>query len=195
VTRPETHPQPKRPRAATGVGTLAVLCLLLGGGGAGAAEGEDWRRFEFEQGNFSVELPTVPVQGTKEKWFPISSFVSHVYRSWAGKDAFGINHTDLPRIALAFASKKKIFNSTRDGFLEDSNATEVSYRETEMDGRSARELVYDIPAQQDMPALRGKATMFLEGKRLYVFWAEVTRTRTQQDLNRFFDSIRVWNRD
>ena len=119
-------------------------CLLVSGVGRASASGpEAWQRFRSDRGNFSVELPSPPEERQKKRWFPVHSFVSHVYTSSVGEDAFGVNHTDLPRLALFFASQSKIFSSTRDGFLEDSFATETSFAKTERDGQPARFLGID----------------------------------------------------
>jgi hypothetical protein len=152
---------------------------------------DDWRAFETEVGRFKVDLPAEPKQLKKERWFPVSSFVSRVYKAYVGDDIFGVNHTDLPGAVLFFAGKKKVFNSTRDGFLEESKATQVSFEKADFVGRPGRKLVYDIPAQGRYPALRGLARMCFEGNRLYVFYAEVSESRAQTDIDRFFDSIEI----
>lgn len=156
---------------------------------------DGWQTFESEPGRFSVLLPSTPEQQHKERWFPVSSFVSTVYKCIVGDDVFGVNHTDIPRFARLFASDKKVFHSTRDGFLEDSNATEVSFREIEVLGRPGRELVYDIPPLEERPAQRGTAWMFFEDNRLYIFYAEVTDAVSEEEVGRFFASIRVHPRD
>lgn len=152
---------------------------------------DGWQTFTPEDAAFRLEMPAEPSTERKERWFPVSDFVSVVYTARIGDDAFGLNHTDLPRVALWFASKGKIFQEAREGFIEDSNATEVSFDETEFDGRPARELVYDIPANDEAPPLRGRARMFFEKNRLYIIWAEVTETVTPKDLDRYFASLRV----
>lgn len=152
---------------------------------------DDWRTFESKVGLFSVDMPGEPTEMMKERWFPMADFVSRVYKVFVGDDIFGVNHTDIPGAAMFFAGKKTVFNSTRDGFLEDSNATVVSFAESDLVGRPGRELIYDIPAQGDQPALRGRAIMCFEGNRLYVFYTEVTKSRAQADIDRFFETIRI----
>ena len=66
------------------VGCL-VGCPLV----SGVASGLDvWQRFRSERGNFSVQMPSPPEQQEKKRWFPIHSFVSSVYISLVGDDAF-----------------------------------------------------------------------------------------------------------
>lgn len=172
----------------------SFVALLIAAGltlASPAVAADDWRAYETEVGRFKVDLPAEPKQLKKERWFPVSSFVSRVYKAYVGDDIFGVNHTDIPGAALFFAGKKKIFDSTRDGFLEESKAREVSFEKADFVGRPGRELVYDIPAQGGQPRLRGKARMCFEGNRLYVFYAEVDESRAQTDIDRFFDSIEI----
>ncbi|MBW2231694.1 MAG: hypothetical protein JRH17_15010 [Deltaproteobacteria bacterium] len=184
-----------RRHSTTALGSVTALCgltalalLIL----VSTAVAEDaWETFVSENGHFSVALPTQPSQQHKEKWFPISSFVSTVYKSIVGNEVFGVNHTDIPGFAMAFASNDRVFQSSRKGFLEDSQATEVSYREIELLGRPGRELIYDIPPLGGRPAQRGTAKMFFQGNRLYIFYAEVTQAIPAGDVQRFFDSILI----
>jgi hypothetical protein len=169
--------------------TLAVLAHWMVSPAVGAASETSWHTFVSENGHFSVALPAPPAEQRKEKWFPVSSFVSTVYKSIVGDDIFGVNHTDIPGFALVFASDNRVFQSSREGFLEDSMASEVSYREIELLGRTARELIYDIPPLEGRPAQRGTAKMFFEGNRLYIFYTEVTDSVPAGAVERFFDSI------
>lgn len=173
------------------VGLTATVLL----GFASAASALDgWRPFTPDDGTFVLALPTEPTTQRKERWFPMSDFVSTVYTARVGDDAFGLNHTDLPRVALFFAPLERIFQSARKGFLEDSNATEVSFDETDFEGHDARELVYDIPAADDRPPLRGRARMFFVKNRLYIVWAEVTSAITPDELESYFSSLRLGDR-
>jgi hypothetical protein len=168
---------------------LAVAwCIAISTSPAAAL---DWHRYESQDGDFSVELPGAPEIRQKKTWFPISSFVSEIYRTWIPRGAFGLNHTDLPGGVMMLAGKSKIIEATRTAMVEDADGTEVSFRETRFLDKPAHELVYDRPAREDVPPLRGTATIFFHDKRLYVFWVEVGEDHPKSDLVRFFDSIRV----
>jgi len=183
-----THQRPARLGCIEQLVILGTLLALVGPAyGAHALEG--WRAFSSDRGRFSVEFPTAPVEQDKEKWFPISSFKSRVYTARVEDDAFGVNHTDIPSLVMAFASRSKIFSSTRDGFLEDANSTEISFEKASLAGHEARILHYDMPATSERPHLKGKATILFIDKRLYVFWAEVTLALAQSEIDRFFSSI------
>jgi hypothetical protein len=175
-----------------GIRLLSVIavgwCLATS---AAPAIALDWHRYESQDGDFSVELPGSPEIRQKKTWFPISSFVSDIYRTWIPHGAFGLNHTDLPGGVMMLAGKSKIIQATRTALVEDVDGTEVSFRETRFLDKPAHELVYDRPAHDDVPPLRGTATIFFRDKRLYVFWVEVGKDHPKSDLVRFFNSIRV----
>ena len=174
---------------------FAMLLVAFARPGPARAEGDGWLEFRPPTGEFRVVMPNEPTAGRMESWFPISKFVSTVYTARVGDDAFGVNHTDMPRVALFFASRRRILESARKGFVEDARGTERSWEETEFDGRPARELRYDIPPLDGRAALRGRARMFFVGRRLYMFWAEVTERVTAEEMERFFASIRIEKRD
>lgn len=180
---------PSKGKLQRGALALVVIGMLAAPWPAGALD--DWKRFDSTGGRFSVEMPAVPRSQEKRTWFPMASFVSHVHTAFVGQDAFGVNHTDIPRMVYALAGEKKILESTRKGLLEDVNATEVSFSETSLGSLPARELVYDIPPQGDRPPLRGTATILFVGRRLYVFWAEVSQSRSLEDLQRYFGSVHL----
>ena len=152
---------------------------------------EGWKLFRADDGAFEISMPIPPTTERKERWFPMADFVSTVHRAQVEDDLFGMNYTDLPRVALWFTSNNGIFEGARDGFIEDSNATEVSFEETEYAGHKARELVYDIPAMDGKPPLRGRAMMFFEGKRLYIVYAEVTQAVSPAQIDHYFGSLRL----
>jgi len=168
-----------------------VLMLMTHACLAIEVDGSDWRTFESAAGRFSVDMPAAPLEETKGKRFLIANFVSRVYKAFVGDDTFGVNHTDLPRVVMIFATKNKIFRSTRDGFLEDSNARELSFDEVQATGRAARKLIYEIPRLEGKTPLLGKAIMLFEGNRLYIFFVEATEERAESDLQRFFGSIEI----
>lgn len=170
---------------------IASLCALGVGPAIPASSLEEWQPFVPEDGAFRVEMPGVPTTQEKERGFPPFDFVSTVYTARVGDDAFGLNHTDLPRVALYFKSESSILDSARTGFLEDSNASERSFVEIAYAGHEARRLTYDIPATDAAPPLLGQARMFFVKNRLYIVWAEVTTDIGPDELDHYFGSFRI----
>jgi len=170
---------------------LALLLSLLLSLLAPAFASAEWTDFVPKDRSFRVEMPGTPTITTRERKFLISNFFSTVYRAQRGADVFGVNHTDIPKPILMVTSNAYILKSTRDGFLESSGASEVSYEASEVDGRPAGELVYTIPAGDDHPAQHGTARLLLVGNRLFIFYTEVTRDVSEAEVRRYFGSIRI----
>jgi hypothetical protein len=168
---------------------LIVLCLAHP-----ALADAPWTPFTAQDASFRVDMPGSPTLETRERWFPASRFVSTVYKVRRGADVFGVNHTDLPGAVLFVTSNRYILKNARDGFLESSLATEISFEKSEVDGHPARQLIYDIPADAENPAQRGTAKLLFVGKRLFIFYAEMDARadpeQSAQEVQRFFRSIK-----
>jgi hypothetical protein len=151
----------------------------------------EWTTFAPDDGSFQVELPGVPTITTRERRFLVSRFFSTVYKAQRGADVFGVNHTDIPKAILLVTTNSYILESTREGFLESSGASELAYEASEVDGQPAGELTYSIPAGDDHPAQSGTARLLLVGNRLFIFYAEVTREAPKSEVQRYLRSIRI----
>lgn len=170
----------------------SALCLLVALLATTAGGDSTWKPFVPEDGSFRVEMPGAPQQETRERWFPASRFVSTVYKVRREGDVFGVNHTDLPGAILFVTSDRYILDTTREGFLESSQATQLAFEASEVDGRPARELLYAIPATADNPAQKGTARLLFVDKRLFIFYAEIREQGgSEDDVLRYFSSIRI----
>ncbi|MDE0886810.1 MAG: hypothetical protein OSB70_14890 [Myxococcota bacterium] len=171
---------------------LPLLAAALANKALGDAA---WQPFTAGDASFRVDMPGSPEVDTRERWFPASRFVSTVYKVRRGADAFGVNHTDLPGAVLFVTSNRYILKSARDGFLESSRATEISFTKSELDGHPAQELIYNIPAYDNNPAQRGTAKLLFVGKRLFIFYTEMNVSadpkQTVEEVQRFFLSVEL----
>lgn len=185
----------KRSALAHTLPPALVLVAVLGAALSASLEAQaepprdDWRRFESEVGRFAIDMPAEPAERQKKRWLPIGSVVSRVYTARVGDDAFGLNHTDVPSIAMKFTPRESVFQSAREGFLEDSHAHETAFEATLFAGRDAKLLRYAIAAQPERAPLVGTARLFFEERRLYIVWTEVTAGRAGADLERYFTSF------
>jgi hypothetical protein len=169
---------------------LAACLLISFLSAAGRAE-PGWIAFEPPDASFRVEMPGEPTLETRERWFPLSRFVSRVYKTRRGGDVFGVNHTDIPGAILFVTPDKAILDATRRGFLESSEARELSFAPAEVDGRPAWKLLYAIPARGPMPAQTGTAKMLFVARRLFIFYTELAPGSSQAESRRYFASIRI----
>ena len=171
---------------------MLLLILALSAAPAQPSSPTDpWQKFSPPGAKFAVELPGTPQTKTRKRWLPIGNVVSTVYKVETPPDTFGLSVTDLPGITFAFRSREKVIESTAEGFVEDAKAQQTGSRITELDGRAAKEVTYQIPANDQHPKLRGISRMLIDDKRLYIFYAEVSSAVTSQQLDRYFDSVQI----
>ncbi|MCS5637340.1 MAG: hypothetical protein NZ990_12540 [Myxococcota bacterium] len=168
-----------------------AACLLIAFPSGGARAEPGWIAFEPPDASFRVEMPGEPALETRERWFPLSRFVSRVYKTRRGGDVFGVNHTDIPGAILFVTPDKAILDATRKGFLKSSEARELSFAPAEVDGRPAWKLRYAIPARGPMPAQAGTARMLFVAKRLFIFYTELAAGSSEAESRRYFESIRI----
>lgn len=175
---------PRRP-------TPPILALGLLLWAAGALAETTWTAFTPSDGSFRIEMPGQPETTTRVSGLAISRFVSTVHKARRGHDAFGVNHTDIPKPILFMMPDKTILDAARKGFLENSGATQISFEVSELDGRPAWKLEYAIPAQEGRPEQTGLARLLFVGNRLFIFYSEVGRESAQKEDAGYFESIRI----
>jgi len=168
-----------------------AACLLVGFLSAPGRADTGWITFEAPDASFRVVMPGDPTLETRERWFPLSRFVSRVYKARQGSDVFGVNHTDIPAAILFVTPDKTILDATRKGFLESSEAREISFSAGELDGRPAWALHYAIPDRDPLPAQIGNARMLFVGRRLFIFYTELSSKESEEASRRYFESIRI----
>jgi hypothetical protein len=168
-----------------------AACLLVGFLSVSGRADPGWITFEPPDASFRVEMPGDPTVETRERWFPLSRFVSKVYKARRGNDVFGVNHTDIPAAILFVTPDKAILDATREGFLESSEARELSFAAGEVDGRPAWALHYAISHRDPIPAQNGTARMLFVGRRLFIFYTEVSSEESEEASRRYFESIRI----
>ena len=151
----------------------------------------EWIVFDAPDASFRVEMPGPPTSESRERWFPLSRFRSQVYKAHQEGDVYGVNHTDIPGAILFVTPDKTILNATREGFLESSNARELSFGPAQSDGRPGWSLRYAIPETESSPAQVGTAQMLFVGRRLFIFYTEVDPQTPESASQRYFESIRI----
>jgi hypothetical protein len=156
-----------------------------------AHAGATWTPFTPDDASFRVEMPGEPSIETRERGFALGRFVSTVYKTHRGHDAFGVNHTDIPGAILFLLPDKAILDATRKGFLESSDAAETAFRPSEVDGHPAWQLLYTIPAHAQRPQQSGNARILFAGKRLFIFYTEISPQTAEDGDARYFESIRI----
>ncbi len=177
---------PRRPALAR-----PLLALGLSLWAAAALAETTWTAFTPSDGSFRIDMPGQPEIITRVSGLAISRFVSTVHKAHRGHDAFGVNHTDIPKPILFMMPDKTILNAARKGFLESSEATQTSFELSEIDGRPAWKLEYALPAQAERPEQTGSARLLFVANRLFIFYSEIGRESAEKEDARYFESIRI----
>jgi len=144
-----------------------------------------WRTFAPDQGRFEVELPGEPTEETAKEITPVGPIRG---RSWwvdRGPRAFGVELRELPRLALALLTPKKIFDQAMARMLESDGGRELAYMRMDMHGQPGREIVYQTGDGRE------RARLLLVGRRLYIVKA-ATPDDEDGAVERFFRSFKVW---
>lgn len=99
---------------------------------------------------------------------------------------------DLPK--LARGRDNSIYSTTKKGFLKEAKGTEVSFKETKVDGVAARELIYKGKAYRGKGgAYTGRAVMFIVNNRVYIVNSVITKSTPANSAatKKMFDSVKV----
>lgn len=167
---------------------------VLGATSIAAVSGVDaatWLTFSPPDGRFTVEMPSEPKEKERNRWLPIGTVESTIYKSKVGNSTFGLSFTDLPHLAFVFRSRSSLLTAASDGFIEDDEAREISREKSNLDDREATELLYEVPEKDAVPRLNGRARLLLEDRRLYIFYTETEKGVTPSTIGRYFDSVRI----
>ena len=151
---------------------LFALFLML----SASALGQDakWIRFSPAGSGFEIMLPNEPTEKVEKR----ANFTAHMYSSTMGRTVFLISYSDYQTIP------EKALEANRDDFIKQMQATLLSSRNVEFDGKTGLEFTSEISAANV------KSRIFLVGNRLYQIAALVFKD-TQDDTNvdRFFQSF------
>lgn len=176
----------RRPALAPSLLTLGLLLWT-----ADAIAETTWTAFTPSDGSFRIDMPGPPDITTRVSGLAISRFVSTVHKAHRGHDAFGVNHTDIPKPILFMVPDKTILDAARKGFLESSEANQISFELSELDGRPAWALAYAIPARAERPEQTGAARLLFVDNRLFIFYSEIGPENAEKEDDRYFKSIRI----
>jgi hypothetical protein len=138
------------------------------------AQDEKWIRFSPAGSGFEIMLPSEPVEKVEKR----ANFTTHMYSSTLGKTVFLISYSDYQTIP------EKALEANRDDFNKQMQATLLSSRNVELDGKTGLEFTSEISAANV------KSRIFLVGNRLYQMAALVFKeTQDETRVDRFFQSF------
>ena len=127
----------------------------------GAETDDSWKTFASKAGGFSVLLPGTPSFSSSTDHTVVGEVVENLYSLKTEAASFSAEFSDLPGVAVFFASDDTIYKDAREGLLKQTGARELKYYSIEQEGIRGKEIVYEVPAPKNSPALRGKARFLL----------------------------------
>lgn len=143
-----------------------------------------WQTYSApDPGRFSVQFPGTPQTSSQQNPSPVGTVTTNLFTCQASYGNFTVTYSDLPSIAASFA-EGKCFDGARDGLLQDSKGTLVSYTDWQSQGRDdAKDIVYKSPTAQ------GHAWLIMCGSRMYVLDARVKNGTQQAWVDPFFKNF------
>ena len=154
--------------------TLVLFALLIMASLNAFAQDEKWIRFSPAGSGFEIMLPSEPTEKVEKR----ANFTTHMYSSTLGRTVFLISYSDYQTIPA------KALEANRDDFNKQMQATLLSSRNVEFDGKTGLEFTSEISAANV------KSRIFLVGNRLYQIAALVFKdTQDETRVDRFFQSF------
>jgi len=151
-----------------------LFALFLISSMSAFAQEDKWIRFSPTGSGFEIMLPSEP----NEKVETRANYTTHMYSSTVGRTVYLISYSDYSTIP------EKALEVNRDDFNKQMQATLISSRNVELDGKTGLEFTSEISSANV------KSRIFLVGKRLYQM-ATLVFKDTQDDRGSLFPVIRI----
>jgi|SRR5678815_1024337 len=154
--------------------TVGLFALFLLSSMSTLVQEDKWIRFSPTGSGFEIMLPSEPNEKVEKR----ANYITHMYSSTMGKTVYLISYSDYTTIP------EKALEANRDDFNKQMQATLLSSRNVELDGKTGLEFTSEISAANV------KSRIFLVGNRLYQIAALVFKdTQDDKNVDRFFESF------
>ncbi|MBF0493049.1 MAG: hypothetical protein HQM15_09755 [Deltaproteobacteria bacterium] len=124
--------------------------------------------FTSTEGGFSIKMPGDPTLQKVDHKSVVGKVKENTYTLKTATEEWSVSYTPLPKIALSLESNKALLNKAKEGFLKDTGAQVIRFEKIKFQGKEARDLTFQIPAQDDESARVGKARFMLSDGKIYV---------------------------
>ena len=154
--------------------TLGLLLLILVSSASSLAQEDKWIRFSPPDSGFEIMLPSDPNEKVEKR----SNYTTHMYSSTLGKTVYLVSYSDYTTVP------EKALEANRDDFNKQMQATLLSSRSIELNGKAGIEFTSEISAANI------KSRIFLVGNRLFQMASLVFKdTQDDKNVDRFFQSF------
>ena len=177
-------------RSYLGHSALLIVIWLSLTHGSRAADAV-WVPFKSDPGRFSIEMPGRPEISERHNTSFLGTITNHIFVAREGHEWYTVDYTDLPAVAVTFASDATIYSHAKNAVLKFTWSKERKFENATLSGLQGKHLFYDAPPVKGHPEMLGQAYFFLVGKRLYVIDAIGPADKNEANFPRFFSSFQV----
>ncbi|HEX8921191.1 MAG TPA: hypothetical protein VF766_06915 [Pyrinomonadaceae bacterium] len=205
--QPQYFPTPVSPlpRTSKHGGTNAVLLSLLGvvvavAAGLGVlwkfgkptSTTLSWQEYKAEDGSFTVEMPTKPVEDVVGQETSLGTLDTHTIAGNMGRDGiYVVAYTDFPVDATKVPASR-ILDGAAQGTVKNSGATMVSKKDITLDGYPGLEIEMTVPPSQVPGGGLAVCRIYWAAPRMYVMLVGgAESSEVYRDRAKFLDSFKL----
>lgn len=142
------------------------------------------KRFTSSAGDFSVNFPSKPVEGSANKKTYVGTIREVWWEAKSARGNFLVGYTHLPSVLVFLGGHNTILHKAKEIFLDREGAQQVSFTDKVVDGRNAKVLVFKKTSGE-----AGKAYFIFEKHRVYLVVA--TSPQGAPVIDNFLTSFRL----
>jgi hypothetical protein len=164
-----------------------LLVVAVAGCSMAADDQPQWKEFTSKEGQFKVLMPGKPEQKKLETESDFGKGMLHMNTVELDKMMYGANYCDFPA-KIKEIPRKKVFDSSRDGAVENLKGKLASEKDIKLGDHAGRELHIDVAGGKQL----FRARVYLVDQRLYqvvVFGSKEAATSKAAD--KFLDSFQL----
>jgi hypothetical protein len=146
-----------------------------------------WRELYSRSAGFRAEVPAEPRFEIEDERTLVGKVVHHHYIVEHSDARFDLERLDLPTLATAFFSPKRLLERSKQGYVEELDVLVDSVSEIELQGHPGLRLLFRHRA-----GARGETWFVLAGRHLYMVAAGPYRPEARATtVERVFSSFRI----
>lgn len=148
-----------------------------------------WRELHSRSAGFRAEVPAEPRLEVEDERTLVGKVVRHHYIVEHPDARFDLERLDLPALATAFFSSKRLLERSMEGYVEELDVLVDSVSEIELQGHPGLRLLFRHRAGSGG---RGETWFVLAGRHLYMVAAGPYRPEVRATMvERVFSSFRI----
>ncbi len=168
---------------------LAVVILLVACGGNQVVNG--WQEVKSKEGRFVVMMPGDPNYIVDTVSTPAGKVAYPSYVVNNEDNYYLIGYSDMPKELVARAPADVIIEGSCRGVLHEAGGKQIGSKLLKRDKYLGREIIAEIPGQDQDQIQVMRVRSYLVGNRLYLIFASGPPEDTTGNFGRFMDSFEL----